>query len=93
MKSSLFSRYTCFVLSILLTLVFLIMMHNHPWFWLPALACGCLMVLGICGRRCSVGSLSRRARPDRHTGWPSDRPVFHCHKIVIPLLYSPFVTI
>lgn len=47
MKSSLFSRYTCFVLSILLTLVFLIMMHNHPWFWLPALACGCLMVLGI----------------------------------------------
>ena len=47
MKSSLFSRYTCFVLSILLTLVFLIMMRNHPWFWLPALACGGLMVLGI----------------------------------------------
>ena len=47
MKSSLFSRYTCFVLSILLTLAFLIMMHNYPWFWLPALACGCLMVLGI----------------------------------------------
>ena len=36
MKSSLFSRYTCFVLSILLTPVFLIMMRNHPWFWLPA---------------------------------------------------------
>lgn len=47
MKSSLFSRYTCFVLSILLTLVFLIMMRNYPWFWLPALACGGLMVLGI----------------------------------------------
>lgn len=45
------------------------------------------------GRRCSVGSLYRRARPNRQTGWPPGRPAFRCHKIVIPLLYSPYVTI
>lgn len=47
MKSSLFSRYTCFVVSILLTLVSLALMLNHPWFLLPALVFGCLSALGI----------------------------------------------
>lgn len=47
MKSSLFSRYTCFVLSILLALASLTLLPQRPWFWLPALLFGCLSALGI----------------------------------------------
>ncbi|AHY06473.1 FMN-binding glutamate synthase family protein [Serratia plymuthica] len=47
MKSSLFSRYTCFVLSILLALASLTLLPQRPWFWLPTLLFGCLSALGI----------------------------------------------
>ncbi|NLU15636.1 MAG: hypothetical protein GXW94_07740, partial [Serratia liquefaciens] len=46
MKSSLFSRYTCLVLSILLTLASLTLLPHHPWFWLPTIVFGGLSALG-----------------------------------------------
>lgn len=47
MKSSLFSRYTCFVLSIIVTLACLFSTVEQPWFWLPSLIFGALTTLGI----------------------------------------------
>lgn len=47
MKSSLFSRYTCFMLSIILALAFFFMALEQPWFWLPALFFIALTALGL----------------------------------------------
>jgi glutamate synthase domain-containing protein 2 len=47
MKSSLFSRYTCLVLSLLLTLASLALLSHSPWFWLPTIIFGGLSALGI----------------------------------------------